>query len=150
MNSTVTPEDAIRIEQACTRLQTRYGTLADRQDPKFRELFAPDASITLPEYPTFTGLDAIMDGQTQWRASGILMRHVVTNSAIDVIDERNATGICYLMVFYGGAHDPEEGEVRPTVPISLGEFHDRFVKIGEAWLFKSRVLKRVFRGAAPA
>jgi SnoaL-like domain len=150
MNSTMTPEDAIRIEAACTRLQTRYGTLADRQDPKFRELFAADATITLPEHPTFAGLDAIMAGQAQWRESGILMRHVVTNSAIDVIDAQNATGICYLMVFYGGEHDPEKGETRPTVPISLGEYHDRFVKIGETWLFKSRVLKRVFRGAAPA
>jgi len=150
MNSTMTAEEALRIEEACIRLQTRYGTLADRQDPKFRALFAPDATITLPEYPTFAGLDAIMAGQANWRETGILMRHVVTNSTIDVIDGSNATGICYLMVFHGGAHDPEKGEIWPTVPISLGEFHDRFVKIGDAWLFQSRVLKRVFRGAQPA
>lgn len=150
MNSTMTADEALRIEAACIRLQTRYGTLADRQDPKFRELFAPDAAITLPEYPTFAGLDAVMAGQAQWRASGILMRHVVTNSTIDVVDEKNATGICYLTVFYGGEHDPEKGEIRPTMPISLGEFHDRFVKIGETWLFKTRVLKRIFRGAQPA
>ena len=146
----MTADEALRIEAACIRLQTRYGTLADRQDPKFRELFAPDAAITLPEYPTFAGLDAIMAGQVNWRETGILMRHVVTNCTIDVIDEKNATGICYLMVFYGGAHDPDKGEIRPTMPISLGEFHDRFVKIGETWLFRSRLLKRVFRGAQPA
>jgi len=146
----MTPDEQIRIEAACTRLQQRYGTLADRQDPKFRELFAPDASIKLPEYSPFAGLDAIMEGQAQWRASGVLMRHVVTNSTFDVLDEHRATGICYLMVFYGGPQPPDIGEVYPTMPISLGEFHDRFVKIGERWLFQSRELKRIFRGAAPA
>jgi hypothetical protein len=150
MNSTVTPEDAIRIEQACARLQQRYGTLADRQDPKFRELFAADAQITLPEYPTFSGLDAIMDGQAQWRESGILMRHVVTNSTIDVVDGSHATGICYLTVFYAGPQKPDAGEVYPTMPISLGEFHDRFVRVGDRWVFQSRALKRIFRGAQPA
>ena len=150
MNSAATPEESVRIEQACERLQQRYGTLADRQDPKFRELFAPDAAITLPEYPTFAGLDAIMAGQKQWRESGILMRHVVTNSTIDVIDAHNASGICYLMVFFAGPQKPDAGEVYPTVPISLGEFHDRFVRIGDRWLFQSRVLKRIFRGAQPA
>jgi hypothetical protein len=150
MNSIVSPEDAIRIEQACSRLQQRYGTLADRQDPKFRELFAADATIKLPDMTTFAGLDAIMDGQAQWRASGILMRHVVSNSTIDVIDDSHAEGLCYLMVFYGGPQKPDVGEVYPTVPISLGEYHDRFVRIGERWLFQSRVLKRIFRGAQPA
>ena len=150
MKDTVTPEDAIRIEQACTRLQQRYGTLADRQDPKFRELFAPDATIALPEYPIFAGLDAIMAGQAQWRASGVLMRHVVTNSTIDVVDDAHAEGLCYLMVFYGGPQKPDAGEVYPSVPISLGEFHDRFIRIDDRWLFQSRLLKRVFRGAAPA
>ncbi len=54
------------------------------------------------------------------------------------------------MVFYGGPQAPDIGEVYPSMPISLGEFHDSFVKIGERWLFQSRALKRIFRGAAPA
>ena len=146
----MTPGERNSIEAACIRLQQRYGTLADRQDPRFRELFAADAVITLPEYPPFSGLDAIMEGQSQWRESGILMRHVCTNFMVEVLSESTATGICYLMVFYGGPHDAAKGEAVPTVPISLGEFHDRFVKVGETWLFQSRTLKRIFRGTAPA
>ncbi len=67
------------IERAGSRLQTRYGTPADRQDPKFTELFAKDATTTLPEYPPFAGLDAIKKGQADWKASGVAMRHIVTS-----------------------------------------------------------------------
>jgi hypothetical protein len=145
----MTPEELTAIEAACIRLQQRYGTLADRQAPAFRELFAPDATITLPDTPPFLGLDAILAGQAQWRESGILMRHVCTNFVIDVLDQSHATGICYLMVFYGGPQAADASEVVPTLPILLGEYHDRFVKIGETWLFQSRALKRIFRGTSP-
>ena len=146
----MTFEERLAIEQECMRLQRRYGTLADRQDPKFRELFAQDAVITLPEYPPFAGVDAIMDGQAQWRSSGILMRHVCSNFTIEVEDADHATGICYLMVFYGGVQEASAREVTPSMPISLGEFHDRFVRRGDRWLIQSRVLHRIFRGTAPA
>ncbi len=146
----MTDDERAKIEAACIRLQQRYGTLADRQDAKFRELFAVDASITLPEYPQFSGLDTIMAGQASWRAGGILMRHVCTNFTIEVQDGEHATGLCYLMVFYGGEQPAEAREVVPATPISLGEFHDTFVKYDGRWLFQSRVLHRIFRGTQPA
>lgn len=143
------PEDIARIEAACTRLQQRYGTLADRQDPKFRDLFVEDAVISLPEYPPFAGLDAIMSGQAQWRESEIVMRHVCTNFTIEVMDADHATGICYLMVF---RHDPpssHSAELPPSFPVSIGEFHDVFVRHKGEWRFKTRTLKRIFRGMLP-
>ena len=142
----MTADDHARIEAACVRLQQRYGTLADRQDPKFHELFTEDATITLPEYPPFTGLDTIMAGQAQWRESGTVMRHICTNFTIEVIDESRASGICYLLVF---RHDPPQQAGTPvpfSQPVSIGEFHDTFVNQAGTWLFKSRTLKRVFRG----
>lgn len=142
----MTPDDPARIEAACIRLQQRYGTLADRQDPKFRELFTEDAVIKLPEYPPFAGLDKIMAGQAEWRASGVVMRHVCTNFTIEVVDAQRATGICYLMVF---RHDPPSApltELPPSLPVSIGEFHDEFVHQNGEWRFKSRTLKRIFRG----
>lgn len=146
----MTLEDEARIEAACIRLQQRYGTLADRQDPKFRELFTTDACITLPEYPPFAGIETIMGGQAQWRASGTVMRHVCTNFTIEVIDADNATGLCYLMVFNRAA-TPEPPAAPPqSLPVSVGEFHDTFVRQDGKWLIKSRVLHRIFRGAAAA
>jgi hypothetical protein len=141
------PDEQARIEAACIRLQQRYGTLADRQDPKFRDLFTEDASITLPEYPPFAGLEAIMSGQKQWRESGMVMRHVCTNFTIEVADANSASGICYLMVFRhdGPAALPAEG-LPPSQPVSIGEFHDIFVNQNGTWRFKSRTLKRIFRG----
>jgi hypothetical protein len=143
----MTEDEKLAIEASCTRLQQRYGTLADRQDPKFAELFIKDATITLPEYPPFSGLDKIMDGQRQWRESGTFMRHVVTNHAIEVQSPTHATGICYLMVL---SYDTApRGEPLPmSKPPSFGEFHDHFVKIGGTWLFQSRGLHRYFRGFA--
>ena len=144
----MTPEERDRIEAACIRLQRRYGTLADRQDPAFRELFTPNAKIELPYYPPFSGIDAIMAGQAEWRASGIVMRHVCTNFVIDVVDAEHAKGICYLMVF---RHEPlakPSAEAQPSLPLSLGEFHDTFIKSGGRWLFERRKLVPVFRGFA--
>jgi hypothetical protein len=143
----MTEDEKLAIETACIRLQQRYGTLADRQDPKFAELFVKDCTITLPEYPPFSGLDKIMDGQRQWRESGTFMRHVVTNHTIEVQSATHATGICYLMVL---SYDTTpKGEPLPmSKPPSFGEFHDQFVKAGGAWLFQSRTLHRYFRGFA--
>jgi hypothetical protein len=141
----MTQNERLAIEAACIRLQQRYGTLADRQDPKFAELFVKDATITLPEYPPFSGLEAIMAGQAQWRTSGIFMRHICTNFTIEVTSPQQATGICYLTVL---SYDtPPSGEPLPSSkPPSFGEFHDHFVKAGEAWYFQSRTLHRYFRG----
>ncbi len=150
MDGTMTDDERMAIEASCIRLQQRYGTLADRQDPAFGDLFAEDAAITLPEHPPFSGLEAIMAGQAAWKAGGILMRHVCTNFAIEVVDEAHATGICYLMVFYGGPQDAGATEVTPILPVSIGEFHDQFAKIGGRWVFKTRALRRVFRGTGPA
>lgn len=141
-------EEQDRIEAACIRLQRRYGTLADRQDPAFRELFTHDAVIELPGYPPFAGIDAIMAGQMQWKASGIVMRHVCTNFTIEMVDETRAKGLCYVMVF---RHEPlanPTAEAQPSLPLSLGEFHDGFVKQDGRWLFRRRKLVPVFRGIA--
>jgi hypothetical protein len=142
----MTEDEKLSIEAACIRLQQRYGTLADRQDPKFAELFIKDATITLPEYPPFSGLDAIMAGQKQWRESGTFMRHICTNFTIDVKSANHATGICYLMVLSYDA-TPKEPLPQSKAP-SFGEFHDQFVKVGGTWLFQSRTLHRFFRGMA--
>ncbi len=143
----MTEDEKLAIEAACIRLQQRYGTLADRQDPKFAELFIKDATITLPEYPPFCGLDLIMAGQKQWSESGTFMRHICTNFTIDVKSANHATGICYLTVL---SYDTTpEDPIPPSKPPSFGEFHDHFVKVGGTWYFQSRTLLRFFRGFSP-
>lgn len=137
-------EDIAAIEAACIRLQQRYGTLADRQDPAFRELFTPDAVITLPDLPPFAGLEAILAGQAQWKASGAVMRHLCTNFTVEVESRDRATGLCYLTSFRA---DPPAGERPPyawAAP-AIGEYHDVFTRVGGRWLFKSRTLSWVFR-----
>jgi len=140
-------ENEAAVEAACIRLQQRYGTLADRQDPKFRALFSPDAVITLPDYPPFAGLGAIMQGQADWKTSGAVMHHICTNHTIDVAGADRAMGICYLMVFRATEPSLAAGSPYPIGPISVGEFHDEFVRVEGRWLFKSRTLHWRFRTA---
>jgi hypothetical protein len=135
------------IEAACIRLQQRYGTLADRQDPKFRELFAPDAVITLPGLPPFAGLAAIMQGQADWKASGVVMHHICTNFTIDVESADRASGICYLMVFRAEPSSLPAGPPFAAGVVSVGEFHDTFVRLDGRWLIERRTLNWKFRGA---
>lgn len=143
----MTAEEQAAIEAACIRLQQRYGTLADRQDPKFRDLFAPDAVITLPGYPPFAGLAAIMQGQADWKASGVVMHHICTNFTVDVADADHASGLCYLMVFRAEPSSPPAGPLFAAGAVSVGEFHDSFVRRDGRWLIESRTLHWKFRGA---
>jgi len=142
----MTPLDRMLAEQACQKLQMQYGVFADRGDVDgFVGLFAPDASITVPEHPPFAGHDAIRASIQALAATGLTMRHVITNPVIEVTDPFNATGVCYLTVFNSAAEADGSGTRPLALPTTVGEYADTFVQLADGWRFRSRVLTRVFR-----
>lgn len=142
----MTELERLLIEHACMKLQMQYGVFADRGDIEgFTQLFAPDGSVAVPEHPAFVGHEAIRASITALVATGVTMRHVITNTVIDLVDALSATGRCYLIV-YNSAADPDASGQRPVAPpATVGEYTDVFRKTSAGWRFQSRILKRVFR-----
>jgi hypothetical protein len=142
----MTEIEAMLIERACARLQTLYCIHADRRETEaFVQLFAEDGSVAVPEHPAFVGHEAIRWSIEALAALPVAMRHVMTNSVIDVIDADNATGLCYLTV-WNSAEPADENGWRPIeLPGTVGEYHDVFRRTPAGWRFASRQLTRVFR-----
>jgi hypothetical protein len=144
----MTPEQQMAIEHACEKLQKAYGIHADQLDEaKFAALFAEDAWIKVPEQPPFKGHDAIAAGIKAMRALGLVYRHIITNAVVDVIDERRAEGLCYLMAFNSAAPGDAHGARPMEMATTLGEYKDTFVKTTDGWRFQSRELRRIMRRA---
>jgi hypothetical protein len=142
----VTEIERMVAEHACIKLQMQYGVFADRGDVEgFVGLFAPDASITVPEHPPFAGHAAIRASIQGLANLGVTMRHVIINSVIDVRDAETADGICYLLAF-NSAGPPDAAGCPPSEPpATVGEYADTFRRTDIGWKFTSRVLTRVFR-----
>ena len=143
----MTDLERMLIEHACMKLQRQYGVFADRGDIEgFTQLFAPDGSVAVPEAPPFVGHDAIRGSIEALTALGVTMRHVLTNTIVDVVDETSATGVSYLVVYNSTAEADDSGQRPVAPPATVGEYADTFRRTDDGWRFQSRVLTRVFRG----
>ena len=128
-------------EQACAALITRYTHLVDEgQASEVADLFTVDGVWASPE-STLEGRDAIRAAFLRREQSRRRSRHVCTNVAIDVADESNAAGLCYLTLF---RTDTEEIPARGTSPDLVGVYRDRFVHTSDGWRFASRVTEVSF------
>lgn len=131
--------NALLIERACTKLMTDYTRFVDfGEAERIAELFTSDG--------VWEGPGVVMDGQENIRASfarraGVTRRasrHVITNIAIDVVDEDLALGLSYLVNF---RHDNDGAALVPApagLPKFVGEYHDRFVRTAAGWRFEHR------------
>lgn len=145
----MTELEVMLAEAACQKLQMLYALHADRGDVEgFTQLFAEDGSVQVPEAPAFVGHAAIRASMEALNALGVTMRHVMTNPVVTVVDERTATGGCYLTV-WNSKEEADAAGIRPiALPATMGEYADVFRKTEAGWRFQSRVLTRVFRPAA--
>jgi len=128
----------ITIERECERLVMTYTHLVDfGEAERVAELFAPDGVWEAPQ--------ARVNGQEEIRAAfaarqrkvGRVSRHICTNLAINVIDDRTAEGVVYLTLY---RHDGEPARTpRPLdLPLIVGEYRDRFVLTDAGWRFACR------------
>lgn len=142
----MTELELLAIEHACAKLQTQYCIHADNGAvDAFTALFTEDGSIKVPEYPAFTGHAAIRASMQALADTGIIMRHIVTNSLIDVRGENEASGICYLIAYGSKAPADADGWRPMEQPGTIGHYEDVFRRTPQGWRFHTRVLTRVLR-----
>lgn len=124
------------IEHECARLPLLFARYADEGDhAALAELFAEDCEFARPFQPDhpFYGRNRV---QAIFRdRPPILVRHIVTNVLVEVLSESEARGTNYLTMLssHASAEPPQEAG-----GLYVGAFEDHYLKIGEAWKFKSR------------
>ena len=132
-------------ERACERLCLRFHALVDAGEYEpIVDLFAEDARWHHRTGP-LQGHDEIrryvMD-KSPWP----VIRHVLTNLLVEVLDERRATGRAYITVYYGepvdGGHPPLDG------PVLVVQYDDEFERTPQGWRFSSRRPQIVFKAPA--
>ncbi len=128
----------VLIERACARLQVLYTHYVDfGAAQRVAELFAPDGVFELMGQ-VLHGREAIAQRFAPLPPDSPVrvMRHVLTNQLITVLDERSAEGLVYL-TFYAG----DDGDALPRGfdgPRMLGCYRDRFTLTDEGWRIAHR------------
>lgn len=124
------------IEAGCSKLPLLFAKYADEGDhAALADLFTEDGIYARPFQPEFPfhGRAAI---QPIFRdRPPILVRHLVTNVLVDVVDENNARGTNYLMMMSNHANVVMP---QPANGIFVGGFDDEYVKDGGKWRFAKR------------
>jgi 3-phenylpropionate/cinnamic acid dioxygenase small subunit len=127
---------------AISRLMTTYAELVDTG--RWGEVGAQFADATYRIEHAVGGEVSVYRGaaevqafceQTRLYADGTpRTRHLITNVAIDVDDDRaSATALSYATVL-------QQTDELPLQPIASGRYRDRFVRVEGRWRFAERVV----------
>src|SRR5580700_1181736 len=108
--------------------------------------YAGDGTFAIGD-KVFTGREEIA-GFYRWRAElgTRTARHVVTNPRVSELTETSAT-FCSIMLLYADNGVPVL-ESKPAVMIA--DVESAYVRAGEAWVLRSRVLRPIFEGGVGA
>ena len=133
-----------RIVEACRDLVIELTHLGDHgEHEKAIALWTEDGTWIRGGKP-FTGRAELLASFS--RGSGTnFIRHLVTATRVLVQDADNATGVSYYMAI---SHDPKTETPEfplPLSPMSMGEWHDRYVRTADGWRFAHREVKRLFQ-----
>ena len=139
-------DDAERriIRQDCEALSIAYARAVDFRDyDHFANLFIEEG--TLEAGVRLEGKAAIA-ASLKRRPDELRSRHVLTNIFINVINRDEANGISYLTLYrHVGPESTHSGPITFDGPFGVGHYQDLFVRTGDGWRFKSRVLHMAFR-----
>jgi hypothetical protein len=130
----------LAIEHACAR--TVLGLFAAMDDLRYDDVAAAFSAEGVWHRAglALRGRDAIV-GAMHERPVDRVVRHVVTNLLIEVLDDARASGRCYVTAYAGPA-----GDGPPTIkaPWLLLTATHRFEPHGERWLLAESRIARDF------
>lgn len=143
MTDALDPRVHSAIEHECTALMIEYARSIDFRDyDNIENLFTEDAVLIIGQ--RLSGRDEIVHAIKQ-RPGELRSRHVITNPFVDVIDARNARGICYLTLYrHHGPESLAQGPIDVRGPAAVGHFEDTFVRTATGWRISYRVLHLAF------
>jgi hypothetical protein len=139
--TTLSFEDTLKIEHACTRLALDYSHYADsRQMDAWAGLFAEDAEMLLmgQHHKGRAAIRASVNGNPPDTASV----HKLHNIRIDVVSPTEATGTVGVSLFVAPRKDGV-GQAKDIAPVIIGNYQDVYRKTAEGWRFASRAFAPV-------
>lgn len=137
----------LRIEAEVAKLPLLFAHYADLGDHEaLADLFTENCQFARPFQPDhpFHGRDKV---QAIFRdRPPILVRHIVTNTLVEVISQNEARGSNYLTMLssHASTEPPQEAGA-----IYVGGFVDHYVKAEGKWRFMSRMGRVVLHQGGP-
>ena len=135
------------IEWDCARVLTGFVNALDAGDYEtMAGLMARNGVWMRPGGDTI-GPAGLLEAM-QDRPRDLIVRHVVSNILIEVIDEDNATGITYLTVYRHHGPPPEKGPARLAGAHMVGVSYNRLVREPGGWRIAEKRTSRTFDAEA--
>ncbi len=138
-HSDLSAQEAAQIVQTCTQLIARFAQATDSADAEtLAGMFVEDGVFIRPSKPDqpYVGRDVILEGFRS-RPAGLVMRHLVTNTVVDVVNAAEARARSYLLLYTAPA--TESGLPKANGKQMLGAFEDHIVRDTDgAWRFRER------------
>lgn len=130
------------IEHECQRLAVQFTQIIDMgKSSEVADLFATDGQFDVPGM-LLENPEAIRALFAKREGSGKISKHVCTNILIDVINESEAKGVCYMTLYkYEG--EPVEGPAPLDGPFYVGHYIDKYIKENDQWKFAHRKAEMV-------
>jgi 3-phenylpropionate/cinnamic acid dioxygenase small subunit len=136
----------LAIEWQCAKVLTHYYNLVDQGDfDTAVKLFTPDVvwSMGGDEY---SGREGNLSGMRKLLDES-LIRHVISNIVVSVIDEDHAEAVTYLVVYCYPKQDVADGKLQTVAANRFSEVVNKMVRTEEGWRISRREIKNVMATA---
>jgi len=139
----------LQIVEACRDLATRLTYHSDHEEFDKAVTFYHVEGVWVRNGVPLTTHAAIRAAMSD-RKPGTLLRHLLTNIMIDVLDQNSAKGVIYYLAYRHRAESESALAPRPMhLPFSMGEMHDEYVRTQAGWKLMHRKVKRCFLDEHP-
>ncbi len=130
------------IEWQCAKLLTHYYNLIDRQEfDAAVALFTPDIVWSM-DGEDFRGRDGNLSA-LHGLLDDMLIRHVISNIVVTVIDETHAEAVTYLVIYCHPKTALAEGKLQSVEANRFSEVANELVRTDEGWRIARREIKTV-------
>ncbi|MDE0385047.1 MAG: nuclear transport factor 2 family protein [Defluviicoccus sp.] len=135
------------IEWDCTRTLTGFVNALDAGDYETMARLMAETGVWVRPGGDAVGPSGLLEAMKS-RPRDLIVRHVISNVAIEVIDEDNATGITYLTVYRHRGPPPENGPAPLAGVHMVGVSYNRLVRESGGWRIAEKRTGRTFDAEA--
>ena len=135
------------IEWDCTRTLTRFINALDAGDYETMAGLMAENGVWLRPGGDAIGPAGLLEAMRD-RPRDLIIRHVISNVLVEVIDEDNATGITYLTVYRHRGPAPQDGPAPVSGVHMVGVSHNRLVRESGGWRISEKRTSRTFDAEA--
>lgn len=143
-NKTLSEQERVLIEHACTRLVLESVAANDRQDYEaFAAMFTSDGLLHRPNGEPLCGHDEIVESY-RTRPRNRITRHICTNVLVHVESPRFARGTAYVVLYSADSLQAVKNfGAKCDSRTLIGELEDRFQLTMDGWRIAERRAKFV-------